>query len=72
MIGKYKHYKGDLYQVLSLCEHSETMEKLVYYQALYGDYKFWVRPYDMFFEKVKINGELKDRFELIEDDKLTK
>ena len=49
----YKHFKGNLYQVISIAEHSENAEKMVVYQALYGDYKLYVRPYDMFIGKVE-------------------
>lgn len=61
--GIYKHYKGDLYIVLDVANHSETLEKMVVYRALYGDNKLWVRPYDMFFDEVDKNGQ-KYRFEL--------
>lgn len=61
--GIYRHYKGNLYIVLDICYHSETMEKMVVYRALYGDNKLWVRPYDMFFDEVNKNGQ-RYRFEL--------
>ena len=61
--GIYRHYKGNLYLVLDICYHSETLEKMVVYRALYGDNKLWVRPYDMFFDEVNKNGQ-RYRFEL--------
>lgn len=45
--GIYRHYKGNLYQVLYIATHSETTEKLVVYRALYGEYGVWVRPVDV-------------------------
>ncbi|WP_089603506.1 DUF1653 domain-containing protein [Acinetobacter piscicola] len=64
--GIYKHYKGNLYQVLNVATHSETSEKLVVYQCLYDDYSIWVRPYEMFTETVQLeDGQVKPRFEFL-------
>ncbi|ULR89618.1 MULTISPECIES: DUF1653 domain-containing protein [unclassified Comamonas] len=60
--GLYRHYKGRLYQVWQLAQHSETREWLVVYQALYGDYGWWVRPAAMFSEDVEVNGQRQPRF----------
>lgn len=65
--GVYKHYKGNLYEVIAVARHSETEEKLVVYKALYGDRGTWLRPLDMFCEKVEIDGEAVSRFEFIEE-----
>lgn len=46
-LGLYRHYKGNLYQVIGLARHSETLEFLVVYQALYGSYGIWVRPFEI-------------------------
>ena len=54
--GIYRHYKGNLYQVLHIAIHSETHEKLVVYRALYGEYGVWVRPFAMFCEMVQVDG----------------
>jgi hypothetical protein len=64
--GIYQHYKGKLYQVIGTARHSETKEKLIVYQCLYGDYSIWVRPKAMFNETVNINGIEQPRFALIQ------
>lgn len=64
----YKHYKGGLYIILDIATHSETLEKLVIYRALYGDNKLWARPFSMFNDEVNKNGQ-KYRFELVDIEK---
>ena len=51
-LGIYKHYKGNEYKVLGVAKHSETLEELVVYQAMYGEMDLWVRPMKMFTENV--------------------
>ncbi|MDQ7048135.1 MAG: DUF1653 domain-containing protein [Enterobacterales bacterium] len=65
--GCYRHYKGNLYQVIDLVRHSETEEWLVLYRPDYGDKKLWVRPFQMFFEQIEVDGDTKPRFEYIEN-----
>ena len=63
--GLYRHYKGNEYRVIGLARHSETLETLVVYQALYGAKGLWVRPVAMFAETVQIGGRCVPRFERI-------
>jgi hypothetical protein len=60
--GRYRHYKGNDYQVLGIARHSETEEELVVYRCLYGDFSLWVRPLAMFTESVTIDGRSVPRF----------
>lgn len=63
--GKYRHYKGHEYQVLGVGRHTETLEELVIYKALYGDRGLWVRPKAMFLENVAVGGQLVPRFQYL-------
>jgi len=60
--GKYRHFKGNEYEVLSIARHSETMEPMVVYRALYGDHGVWVRPAEMWLETVELDGKTVQRF----------
>ena len=66
-LGKYKHYKGKEYEVIGIARHSETLEELVVYKALYQNdgENLWVRPLQMFLEVVEIEGKKMPRFELL-------
>lgn len=64
--GIYKHYKGNLYEVIDVARHSETQEYLVVYKTLYGDFSTWVRPLEMFQETVEVDGQQVARFEFVE------
>ena len=66
-LGKYRHFKGKEYEVIGVAHHSETLEKVVVYRALYDSKEFgknaiWVRPIDNFLEKVEVNGLKVRRF----------
>lgn len=67
--GKYQHYKGKMYEVIGVAHHSETMQELVIYKALYrtdfGDDSLWVRPKDMFVEQVVVEGQKQPRFRYV-------
>lgn len=63
--GKYRHYKGKEYEVLFVARHSETLEPMVVYKALYGDGGIWVRPAFMWNEEIEISGKKVLRFEKI-------
>ncbi len=60
--GRYRHYKGMLYEVLGTVRHSETLEAMTLYRALYGEEGLWVRPAAMFNEHVTVDGERLRRF----------
>ena len=60
--GLYRHYKGNDYQVIAVARHSETLEPVVVYRALYGEGGLWVRPYAMFSEDVVVEGQAMQRF----------
>ncbi len=64
--GIYKHYKGNLYELLYIANHSETLEKMVVYKALYGEGEVWVRPLAMWDELVEVDGKKVPRFEMQE------
>ena len=65
--GRYRHYKGNEYRVLGLARHSETLESLVVYDALYGELGRWVRPAAMFVETVEVDGRRVPRFVRVGD-----
>lgn len=67
-LGVYKHYKGNEYRVLAIASHSETLEKMVVYQALYGEYGIWVRPISMWNELVDVNGIETPRFKFLREE----
>ncbi len=60
--GLYRHYKGLMYEVVGTVRHSESLEPMTLYRALYGDKGLWVRPAAMFNEEVVINGMRQPRF----------
>jgi hypothetical protein len=65
--GIYRHFKGNLYQVLEIARHSETAEEMVVYRALYGDHGIWVRPLAMFDETIERDGIAVKRFAYQQD-----
>ncbi|MBT3465466.1 DUF1653 domain-containing protein [archaeon] len=70
--GKYRHFKGNEYQVIAVGRHSETLEKLIIYKALYESEEFgkdviWIRPIEMFEDKKIVDGKVVNRFERIKE-----
>ena len=65
--GRYRHFKGKEYEVLGTAKHSETLEEMVVYRQLYGEYGLWVRPASMWEETVERDGKTFQRFTLIEE-----
>ena len=66
-VGKYRHFKGNEYEVISIARHSETAEPMVVYRALYGDGGIWVRPAEMWNETVERDGQTYQRFVRVEE-----
>ncbi len=62
-LGKYRHFKGNMYEVLGFAKNSETCEEMVIYRALYGENEVWVRPSSMWNEMVERDGKIYKRFE---------
>lgn len=65
-LGLYQHYNGNHYELIGVCRHSETLEEMIVYRGLYADYALWVRPKEMFFGSVTINGVVTPRFKFIQ------
>ena len=63
MLGVYRHYKGNKYEVIGFATHTETLEEVVIYKAMYGEKKMWVRPLSMWSEMVEVDGKTVKRFE---------
>ena len=63
--GRYRHFKGNEYEVIGLARHSETQEEMVVYRTLYGDFGLWVRPARMWNETVERDGKTFRRFTYI-------
>jgi cyclomaltodextrinase / maltogenic alpha-amylase / neopullulanase len=67
-LGKYRHYKGNLYEVIAVAKHSETLEDYVVYKALYKTKtEYWIRPLKMFNEKIIVDNKLIPRFKFIKN-----
>ena len=64
-LGKYRHFKGNEYEVIVIAKNSETLEETVVYRALYGEGDFWVRPLSMWTETVERDGKRFPRFEYL-------
>lgn len=64
-LGKYRHFKGNEYEVIGIAKHSETLEETVVYKALYGENELWVRPASMWNEEITRDGKTFKRFQYI-------
>lgn len=64
-LGKYRHFKGNEYELLGIATHSETLEPMVVYRALYGEGGLWVRPASMWMETVSRDGYSGPRFQYV-------
>ena len=67
-LGRYRHFKGKEYEVMGIASHSETLEPMVVYKALYGEGGLWVRPAAMWNETLERNGQIFQRFTYIGED----
>lgn len=65
--GIYRHYKGNKYKVIAIGKHSETLDQLVVYQALYGNNEIWCRPISMWNDDINVDGKIQKRFQIIEE-----
>lgn len=63
--GRYRHYKGNDYEVMGVAKHSETEEEVVVHRALYGEKGLWVRPLVMFLDTVVVEGRPQPRFQFV-------
>jgi len=66
-LGKYRHFKGNEYEVIGIAKHSETLEEMVVYRPLYGEGGLWVRPASMWNEEITRDGKTFKRFAKVED-----
>ena len=66
--GIYRHFKGNLYNLITVALDSETLEEMVVYQALYGNCGYWVRPLKMWEEQVEYQGQMVERFKYEKDE----
>ena len=66
--GRYRHYKGNCYEVIGVARHSESEEEMVVYRTLYGDHSLWVRPLGMFLENVVVDGTEVPRFTWVQEE----
>ncbi len=66
-LGKYRHFKGNEYEVIGIAKHTETLETVVVYKALYDDGEMWIRPLSMWNETIERDGKTFKRFQYIEE-----
>ena len=66
-LGLYRHYKGNLYEVVGFARHSETLENMIIYKALYGERGTWVRPLSMWDNLIEAEGKTVERFEYVSE-----
>ena len=66
-LGVYRHYKGNQYEVVGFAKHSETLEDMVIYKALYNEHGTWVRPVSMWDNDIEVDGKVVKRFEFMSD-----